>query len=260
VQAERGDRPDPRHPSDGRFYDVPFYLFPTKFSYQVVPRMPFGGQHGPIPYDDPWWKVLLLIIAVLLFAAAALSEATDVAYHDEDLVIGQLGRSQQTDVDAALCVLDTDRATSFLQVLDAQSNEDNQNVENALDGQITFTNQIMPRAEAIALINNPATPVEQLRVFKSGATTGLTHGLMTGFTSAPFTRNDDGTQFNISQLVIGPDPAFGENVSQPGDSGLVWVHRATGRPVALHHSGRDNPDSAITSFLEDVASRLSITL
>jgi hypothetical protein len=83
---------------------------------------------------------------------------------------------------------------------------------------------------------------------------------MSSYTSSPFTRSDDGTQFNIPQLVIVPDPAFGENVSQKGDSGSVWVHQATGRPVALHHSGRDAPDRATASFLEDVFSRLNVTL
>ncbi|MBK6930903.1 MAG: hypothetical protein IPH12_08495 [Saprospirales bacterium] len=255
-----GGRPDPRRPSDGRFCYEPFYSFPTHFSYTVIPREPFDGQYGPIPFDDPWWKVLLLIIAVILLIAAALSEASDVAYHDEDLIIGQLGRSRQTGVDAALCVLDTDRATSFLQVLDAQSDEDNQNFENALDGQITVVNSIMTVAEAMALIDDPTTPAAQLQVFKSGSTTGLTHGLMTGYTSAPFTRSDDGTLFDIPQLRIGPDPAFGENVSRPGDSGSIWVHRATNRPLALHHSGSDNPDAATASFLEDVANLLNITL
>ena len=255
-----GGQPDPYHPSDSRFCYDPFFAFPTKFSYEVIPRVPFAGQYGPIPFQDPWWKVLLLIIAVILLIAAALSEATDVAYHDEDLVIGHLGNSQQTDVDAALCVLDTDRGTSFLQVLDAQSNESNQSFETALDGTITVSSTIMPKAEAMALISDPATPTAQLQVFKSGAMTGLTHGLMTGFTGTPFTRTSDGTQFNIPQLNIGPDPAFGENVSQPGDSGSIWVHRATGRPVALHHSGADNPDRATASFLEDVFSALTITM
>lgn len=253
------ERPDPRQPSDGRFCYAPFYAFPTKFSYEVIPHAPFEGQYGPIPFQDPWWKVLLLIIAIILLIAAALSEASDVAYHDEDLIIGHLGRFQQTDLDAALCVLDTNRGTSFLQVLDAQSNEDNQNFETALDGQIALTNSIMTRAQATALINNPATPVAQLQVFKSGSTTGLTHGLMMS-TTMPFTRGEDGTQFNIPQLNIGPDPTFGENVSQKGDSGSIWVHRATGQPVALHHSGRDNPDLATASFLSDVFSQLNITL
>ena len=255
-----GDTIDPRHPSDGRFCYDPFFAFPTKFSYKVIPRAPFPGQYGPIPFDDPWWKVLLPIIAIILLIAAALSEASDVAYHDEDLVIGHLGRSQQTDVDAALCVLDTDRATSFLQVLDAQSNEDNQSFETALDGTITLSSTFMPKAEAMALISDPTTSMAQLQVFKSGAMTGLTHGLMTGFTGMPFTRDDDGTQFNIPQLNIGPDPAFGENVSQPeirARSGCIAPPVGPSRCIT---QGADSPDRATASFIEDVFSAMGITM
>lgn len=254
------DPHDPTRPSDGRYCYDPFFAFPTKFTYTITPRTPFAGQYGPLPFEDPWWKVLLLIIAAVLLAAGALSEASDVAYHDEDLVIGTLGRSQQTDVDAALCVLDTERALGFGQVLDAQSDENNQAFESALDGRITLAGSIMPIAEVMALLADPTTPTSQLQVFKSGATTGLTHGLISGFTAAPFTRSDDGTRFNLPQLMIALDPAFGENVSQPGDSGSIWVHRATSRPVGLHHSGSDAPDAATASFLEDVFRVLNIIL
>ncbi|MBD8078349.1 hypothetical protein [Cellulosimicrobium arenosum] len=254
-----GRSDDPHGPSDGRFCYDPFYAIPTRFDYTVTPREPYAGQYGPIPFDDPWWKVLLLIIAAILLIAGMLSEAADVAYHDEDLVIGGLGRTIRDDVDAALCVLDTDRTLGFGQVLDARSDEDNQNAETALDGTITVAATIMPVAEVMALLADSTTPTAQLEVFKSGATTGLTHGLISGFTATAFTRSD-GTSFTIPQLTIGPDPAFGENVSAPGDSGSVWVHRATGRPVALHHSGRDDPDSATASFLEDVFSQLGVTL
>lgn len=251
---------DPAQPTDGRFCYDPFFAFPTKFSYTITPRTPFAGQYGPIPFEDPWWKVLLLIIAAILLLAGALSEAADVAYHDEDLVIGKLGRSQQTDVDAALCVLDTDRTLGFGLVLDAASDETNQAFESALDGLVTLATTIMPIAEVMALLADPTTPSSQLQVFKSGATTGLTHGLISGFTAAPFTRTDDGTQFNLPQLTIAPDPAFGENVSQPGDSGSIWIHRATGRPVGLHHSGSDSPDRATASFIEDVFRVMNVTL
>lgn len=256
-----GNRPDPRHPSDGRFCYDPFYLFPTKFSYTVTPREPFDGQYGPIPYDDPWWKVLLLIIAVLLLLAAALSEATDVAYHDEDLIIGQLDRWQRDDVDAALCRLDTDRSLGFSQVLDAQSDEDNQNFVNALDGLVTLAGPIMTKTEVEAILTLPSDD-PQRRVFKSGATTGLTHGVMRTLAMD----GHDSATWNIEQLIIDRDSAFGEDVSIPGDSGSIWVHTETLRPVALNHSGsRDengNPtgETAWASLLEDVFAAMGVTL
>ena len=252
---------DPGKPSDGRFEYDPFYAFPTRFSFTVTPRDPYLGQYGPIPYDDPWWKVLLLIIAAILLIAALLEHASDQAYHDEDLVIGTLDRWQQNDVDAALCRLDTDRALGFTQVLDAQSDEDNQNFISALDGVVDLTGPVMTRAEIDVILTTPMNDPER-QVFKSGATTGLTHGIIR--TLAP-----DGhgkATWAIDQLIIDRDPAFGEDVSIPGDSGSVWVHTTTRRPIALNHSGSrdadDNPtgDTAWASLLEDVFARLAARL
>jgi hypothetical protein len=262
----RPGRPhDPNKPSDGRFEYDPFYAFPTRFSFSVTPRDPYTGQYGPIPYQDPWWKVLLLIIAAILLIAALLEHASDVAYHDEDLVIGTLDRWQQNDIDAALCLLDTDRALGFRQVLDAQSDEDNQNFINALDGLVTLNGPVMTRAEINLILTTPPND-PQRRVFKSGATTGLTHGIIR--TLAP--DGHDKSTWGIDQLIIDRDqrPAFGEDVSIPGDSGSVWVHTATLRPIALNHSGSHdadgNPtgDTAWASLLEDVfdSSRMNITL
>lgn len=251
-----GDRPDPRTPFDGRFCYDPFFAFPTKFSYTITPREPFAGQYGPIPYDDPWWKCLLLIIAVILLIAAALSEAADVAYQDEDLVIGTLGITQQNDVDAAVCVLDTDRALAFLQTLDAQSDEDLQNAVVALDGNIDLVGPVMTRAELDTIMITFPAGDPQRQIHKSGARTGLTHGIMTGF--APIGHPE--ATWSIDQLLIARDPVFSEPVSRGGDSGSIWVHTATLRPVALHHSGDDADTFGRASLLEDVQAALNITI
>ena len=245
----------PHDGGGGRDCDDPFYAFPTKFSYTVTPAAPFPGQYGPIPFDDPWWKVLLLIIAILLLIAGAIAEAADVAYPDEDLVIGTLGRVQRDDVDAALCVLDTDRSLAFLTTLDAQSNEDSQNAVTALDGDITLATPVMTRAELDAIMLLPVTD-PQRKVHKSGARTGLTHAIMTGF--APL--GHDLATWSIDQLALETDPDFNELVSQPGDSGSVWVHTATLRPVALHHSGDGPGTLGRASLLDDVQRLMGITI
>lgn len=246
---------DPRGPSDGRFCYDPFYAFPTRFSYSITPRVPFDGQYGPIPYQDPWWKVLLLIIAAILLIAGTISHAADTAYQDEDLVIGTLGRVQRDDVDAALCVLDTDRALAFLQTLDAQSNEDLQNAAVALDGNIDLTAPVMTRAELDVIMALPADDAQR-KVHKSGARTGLTHAIMTGFSP----NGHDLSTWTIDQLTLETDPDFDEPVSRGGDSGSVWVHTATLRPVALHHSGTDDDTLGRASLLEDVQTAMGITI
>lgn len=257
-----GGEGPPDKPRDGRFTYDPFFAFPTRFDFTVTPRVPYPGQYGPIPFQDPWWKVLLLIIAAILLIAAALEHASDLAYHDEDLSIGTLDRWQRDDVDAALCLLDTDRALGADQVLDAQGDEDHRNPVTALDGLVTLAGPIMTRAEVETILATTPAGDPQRQVFKSGATTGLTHGLMRAFVPD----GHDEANWSIDQLSIERDPAFDEPVSIPGDSGSVWVHTATLRPVALNHSGsRDadgNPtgDRATASLLEDVFRVLNVTL
>lgn len=247
---------DPYHPRDDRFCYDPVFCFPTKFTYTVIPRIPFPGQYGPIPFDDPWWKVLLLIIALILLIAGMISEAADVAYQDEDLVIGTLGNTQADDVDAALCRLDTDRALAFLQTLDAQSDETFTTAIVALDGNINLVSPVMTRAELDPLLLLPMNS-PQRKVHKSGARTGTTHGIISGFAAT----GHDLVTWSIDQVIIVTDPAFGsETISDNGDSGSVWVHTATLRPFGLNHSGNSTGSTATASLLVDVQRLLNITI
>ena len=253
------ENPDLRTPFDGRFCYEPFYAFPSKFSYKITPREPFAGQYGPIPYDDPWWKVLLLIIAVILLLAGALSEAADIAYQDEDLVIGTLGASRRDDIDASICVLDTDRALAFLQTLDAQSDEDLQNAIILLDGNIDLVSPVMTRAELDTILFSFPVGDPQRKIHKSGARTGLTHAVMSGF--API--GHDLADCTIDQLLISIDPDFGDPVGRKGDSGSIWIHSESLRPIALNHSGDADETAAAfarASLLEDVQNMLNITI
>ena len=91
-------------------------MFPTKFTYRVEFATPFTGQLGPIPFDDPWWKIALLILAIILTILAGASAATDLAYKSDDVVIGTLADSwlaPEADgrflVDAATCELNGSR-------------------------------------------------------------------------------------------------------------------------------------------------------
>jgi hypothetical protein len=249
---------DPRFPGDGKWQYPPFLAFPTRFDYTVTPTDPFEGQYGPLPYDDPWWKVLLIIIAVILLVAGMIAEAADIAYQDEDNVIGTLGAFQQDDIDAALCVIDTDRALAMNTVLDAQSDEDFLNPLTVLNGMVTtVTGNVLTAAEVANLLALPFDD-PQRKVFKSGATSGFTHGIMTGL--SPIGHPE--ASWSIDQLQITRDPAFDEPTSQPGDSGSVWIHTETLRPVGLNHSGSadDSGDNGTASLLEDVQRLLNITI
>ncbi len=236
--------------------DIP--LWPMEFEY-TVEGVPFTGTTGPIPFQDPWWKVLLAIIAIILSIAAALSDTSDVAYHDGDLVIGTLERWQQNDVDAAVTKLNGNRGTpspDATEVLDAHSDEPVTTAVVAIDSDINVDGNFLSSAEIMAAI---AAGGGAANVFKSGARSGTTRGIIQSL-STPFTRPDDGTVFNLPQLIIVMDPAFNQPTSQHGDSGSVWVQTNSMRLVGLNHSGStdDSGSTAWASLIADVASALNV--
>lgn len=70
-------------------------------------------------------------------------------------------------------------------------------------------------------------PRIDMSVVKSGRSTGVTYGIVSG----------EGTD----DVTIKPDvnqPAPGEKISMPGDSGSVWIDVSSGKAVALHYKGQ----------------------
>ncbi|HEX2685571.1 MAG TPA: hypothetical protein VHN14_03095, partial [Kofleriaceae bacterium] len=115
-----GDWTTPKDPG------LAFFVWPTVIDYTIDYRSPFAGQFGPIPYDDPFWKILLIILAILLSLAALASSTADLANRSDDVVIGTLtgsilnalGADPGTDpastdpgsIDAAVVTLNGNRA------------------------------------------------------------------------------------------------------------------------------------------------------
>ncbi len=77
-------------------------------TYDWVPTPPYTGTHGPLPYEDPWWKIALAILAALLLAGALLYDY----FSDGDLDGGSVsvsGTFDETDPSVSCC---TDVSTS----------------------------------------------------------------------------------------------------------------------------------------------------
>ena len=242
---------------------------PNLVDYRVEYRQSFDGQYGPIPYDDPWWKILLAIIAVILSLAAAGSAAADLANKSDDVVIGEVTRSVlDALVDAAVAELNGNRALTpaMFSYLDAESGEANETPLTALGAIIDTPGAVMTNDEIAAAITafntNPDDPDARsgVRVFKSGARTGLTFGVMDRV--APSSRDDYDDLFSDrtfqNQVFIRDDPDSSNGVSNSGDSGSLWLHRDTLRVVCLNHAGNRTNNTAIGSRIEDVMSRLNI--
>ncbi len=285
-----GGRPGEGGPGEGPWSKTPptgmeIISIPNAIDYTIYYNQPFAGQHGPIPYEDPWWKVLLIIIAIILTIAAAASAAADLANRSNDTVIGQVTRAvldapetqpnaatisanDPGSVDAAVVRLNGNRSLtgSVFSYLDAQSNEDNTDAVNNLNGHIHTNGSIITNAEINQLFqdiaNNPGDPtlLSQLNVFKSGARTGTTKAtLVRGLdTISPRRKDDGGTYYFINQLDI--VDRGGEEVSNSGDSGSLWLIEDAGgnhRIIGLNHAGCTNLD-ATASRIEDVMNALNI--
>ncbi len=237
-----------------------FFWLPADFNYSIDVGG-YEGQIGPIPFEDPWWKVLLLIIAVIAAILAVIAQATGWGKSQQSLRIGTVGDFSINNVDGAL--VDLDNSRGFRQsIADALTGEPNQNFEVALDAVIDIDPQVAP-----AFIG--------MSVLKSGGRTGLTHGLVTSITAgtnqcrgtwndATNTCTPDPANPNLvmnNQIRIGQDPAFGEPTTDGGDSGSLWLSNEAAtrfQIVALTHSGGANSSDA--NPIQDVLNELNVRL
>lgn len=267
--------------------DLSFFAWPTVMDYTVDYRTPFAGQYGPIPYDDPWWKVLLAIIAIILSLAAAASAVADLANRADSVVIGTMARSvlnaldarpttppgpdDPGSIDAAVAALNGSRTLSpdVFSFLDAQPGEFYTAMPIVgLGGHFDSPGTTLSNAQINALLQNlhdhPGDPAakDALRVYKSGARSGIGIGALVTdvIPVAPRLTHDGGTIFLLNQLTISQDEDTTDGLSCAGDSGSLWLQRGTNAIVALNHGGpvSDDGSSALACRIEDVMSQLGI--
>ena len=109
----------------------------------------------------------------------------------------------------------------------------------------------------IGPVTGCGTPVMDMRVIKSGRASGVTRGVIDGFAGEyPITYH--GVLRSIKHVCrIVPQP--GELiVSQPGDSGSMWLEQVTHQAVGLHFAGQDDPETALAIALPEVFAALDV--
>jgi hypothetical protein len=112
-----------------------------------------------------------------------------------------------------------------------------------------------------------AAPSLGMRLVKSGATSGITHGVIDGLGGSyaiDYTGFGDGPQWMEGFRIV-PDPeAPAANISLAGDSGSLWVDAATGAAVGLHFGGEEDGsplnEYALAHPIADIFSRLNVNL
>lgn len=233
---------------------------PLKFDYTVEVDGGFTGQHGPLAFQDPWWKVLLLIIALIAWLVGLIESivADKTGWGNEGdhpRKIGTVGASNRVTTDACIIELDGSRP-SLQKVVDAITGEPNATPIVGLDTTISIDPQV-------ALPSLAPSDVMGKLVYKSGSRTGLTHGIISSIGPFAQSRSGDGPNHPdlllANQFYIGADPAFSEELfDDHGDSGSIVLSRdpaTMNQVVGLLHS-----TSGGTSPIQDVLSALALKL
>jgi hypothetical protein len=107
-------------------------------------------------------------------------------------------------------------------------------------------------------ITGVRSATQGLRVVKSGRTSGITHGVVTGLSGV--------AQISYSGIprtirhVIAIDPLMGGEVSRPGDSGSAWLAADDRQAVGLHFAGGDAPERGLAIDMATVLAALDVEL
>jgi len=68
------------------------------------PNPPYAGEHGDLPFSDPWWKVLAVIVAIIAAIVAIIAAATGGG----TAAFGASGKFDETDPSVECCTPDVD--------------------------------------------------------------------------------------------------------------------------------------------------------
>ena len=222
---------------DGWCRVKPVAWLPMAFDYKLEPNPAYTGQHGPLAFEDPWWKVVLIILAILLEIASLVYDYVE-AGQDPRFIIGNIARNGDAmvnGIDAAVCSLNGSRGTD-LGELDAQGDDANNGLPIEGLGNVIALDRTDNGDHAIqdAVLGSV--------VWKSGGRSGTTRGVVNSInlsTTITYDTEDtiSGPVTYTNQVSVNQIAGMEQPVSQAGDSGSVWVDMATKRAIALNFAG-----------------------
>jgi hypothetical protein len=253
--------------------------YPIGLEYTVAYKDGYLGTTGPLAFGAVPWKALLANAVLLHDLALPGAVKTDLGNLADRAVVGTVRAAvlnatatapvtpppptQAGSVDAAAVDVRTERALGFplFSYLDAATGEPNAAPIAALDGTIATSGLFLTNTEVSAILASAASDPDGLKVWKSGAGTGVTRGILSALLPVVARDDENGTLYFVNQLVIVPDPAAppaGGQLARRGDSGSLWVQTRSGKILAMTHGLGSG--GVLASRIQDVVNALQIQI
>lgn len=255
-----------------------FLAYPTALQYAVAYKDGFFGTVGPLALNQMPWKSLLALAMIQFDLGLPGAVAAELVSTADQAVVAAVKTSilnapttaptnppstQAGSVDAAIAAVRGNRALgpALFSYLDAVPGEAN-TVPLGTAGTITTTGNFMTNTDIDNLLASPGTN-GGLAVYKSGAGTGVTRGMISGLTPVVARDDETGTVYFVNQLVIALDTGNrpnGDKIANFGDSGALWLQVGSNKIVGMGHTIGTSAgnSSAIVSRIQDVMNALQI--
>lgn len=254
-----------------------FLGYPTSISYSVAYRDGFYGATGPLAFELVTWKAMLANAVLLYDLGIPGAVGAELVGMADQAVIGSVKTSvlnasttqpasapsatQAGSVDAAIATIRGNRALGFplSAYQDAAVGEPNAAPISSANGNFTSSSVYLTNSQINSIISNAASDPTGLRVHKSSAATGVTHGLISALVPVLVRDDESGTLYFVNQLLIVEDPSLPSasgRFAAPGDSGGLWIQTRSNKVVGLGHMVGTGGVAA--SRIEDVANALNL--
>ncbi len=135
----------------------------------------------------------------------------------------------------------------------------NQGIDAAV-AELSGQREIINDQFRLGRINGVRAPVPGLRVCKSGRASDVTYGMITGIGAVvKITYPGTGLRLIRGVMHIIPLESSAE-VSEPGDSGSMWMDAETHAAVGLHFAGSEDPENALAIDMAQVLQALHVRI
>lgn len=130
---------------------------------------------------------------------------------------------------------------------------------DAAVAELTGDRQLINDQLGLAPIKGAGWAEQGMEVVKSGRSSAITHGRVSGIEGTAKMRYDGVTRLIRNVMTIDPRQAMTQ-VSAPGDSGSFWIEEESMKVVGLHFAGSDSPERALAIDMQPILDALNVDL